>query len=84
MSNSNPIGESSENIMEVLANISKQVAEMIGRMGGMEERLIRVESENRRIKHQSKNEDIKRTLVHSSTLTPEQAYNLCSPPQSRN
>ena len=48
MSNANPIGEISENIMEVLANISKKVAEMNGRMGVMEERLIRVENENRR------------------------------------
>ena len=48
MSNTNPIGERSKNIMEVLANISKKVAEMNGRMGVMEERLIRVENENRR------------------------------------
>ncbi|KAK6803010.1 hypothetical protein RDI58_000794 [Solanum bulbocastanum] len=38
MSNTSPIGQSSENIMEVLVNISNQVAEMNGRMGGIEER----------------------------------------------
>ena len=76
MSNTSPIRESLENIMEVLAHISKQVAEMNGRRGGMEERLVRVENENRRKAIQSKNEDIRRTSVHSTTLTPEQAHNL--------
>ena len=45
MSNTSPILESSENIMEAPTNISKQIAEMNGRMGGMEERLVRVEDE---------------------------------------
>ncbi|XP_049349488.1 uncharacterized protein LOC125814082 [Solanum verrucosum] len=82
MSNS-PIGKSSENIMEVLANISKQVAEMNGRMGGMEERLVRVENENRRKAIQPEYEEIRRASVHSTTLALGQAHNLCSPPQSR-
>ncbi|KAH0705915.1 hypothetical protein KY285_012228 [Solanum tuberosum] len=83
MSNTSPIGESLENIMEVLANISKQVAEMNGRMGGMEKRLVRVENENRRKAIQPEYEEIRRASVHSSTLAPGQAHNLCSPPQNR-
>ncbi|KAG5632155.1 hypothetical protein H5410_003872 [Solanum commersonii] len=69
--------------MEVLANIFKQVAEMNGRMGGMEERLVQVENENRRKAIQPEYEEIRRASVHSTTLTPGQAHNLCSPPQSR-
>ena len=57
MANTNPIEESSENIMEVLANMSKQVAEMNRRMGG-----------SKSIKPE--NEEIRRTSVHSTTLTP--------------
>ncbi|KAG5599278.1 hypothetical protein H5410_030648 [Solanum commersonii] len=46
--------------MEVLTNISKQVAEMNERMGGMEERLVRVENENRRKAIQPKYDEIRR------------------------
>uniref|UniRef100_M1DGI0 Uncharacterized protein n=1 Tax=Solanum tuberosum TaxID=4113 RepID=M1DGI0_SOLTU len=82
MSNTSPIGEGSENIMEVLANISKQVAEMNGRMGGMEERLVRVENENRRKAIQPEYDEIRRASVHSTALALGQAHNLCYPPQS--
>ncbi|KAH0773695.1 hypothetical protein KY290_010832 [Solanum tuberosum] len=83
MSNTSPIGEGSENIMEVLSNISKQVAEMNGRMGGMEERLVRVENENRRKAIQPEYDEIRKASVHSTTLASGQAHNLCSPPQSQ-
>ena len=56
---------------------------MNGRMGGMEERLVRLENENRSKAIQTNNEEIIRTLMHSTTLTQEQAHNLCFPPQSR-
>ncbi|KAH0722539.1 hypothetical protein KY290_005194 [Solanum tuberosum] len=69
--------------MEVLAIISKQVAEMNRRMGGMEERLVQVENENRRKEIQPEYEEIRRASVHSTTLAPRQAHNQCSPPQSR-
>ena len=51
-------------------------------MGGMKESLIRLENENRRKAIQPENEEIRRTSVHSTTLTPEQAHNICSRPQS--
>ncbi|KAG5594758.1 hypothetical protein H5410_035990 [Solanum commersonii] len=76
-------GKCAENIMEILANISKQVAEMNGRMGGMEERLVRVENKNRRKAIQPEYDDIRRASVRSTTLASGQAHNLCSPPQSQ-
>ncbi|KAG5599248.1 hypothetical protein H5410_030618 [Solanum commersonii] len=76
MSNTSPIGE-------VLANISKQVVEMNGKIGGMEERLVRVENENRRNAIQPEYDEIRRASVHSTTLASVQADNLCSPPQSQ-
>ena len=69
--------------MEVLANIYKKISEINGRMGGVEERLVRVENENRRKVIKPENEEIRRTSVHFTTLTQEKAHNLCSPPQSR-
>ncbi|KAH0652675.1 hypothetical protein KY289_030353 [Solanum tuberosum] len=77
------IGEGSENILEVLANISNQVLEMNGRMGGMEETIVRVETENRWKDIQPEYNEIRRAMVHSTTLSPGQAHNLCSPSQSR-
>ncbi|KAG5619844.1 hypothetical protein H5410_005062 [Solanum commersonii] len=62
MSNTSPIGEGSKNIMEVLTNISKKVAEMNGRMGGIEERLVRVENENRRKSIRPEYDEIRRAL----------------------
>ena len=46
MSNTIQIREDSKNIMETLAYFSKQIAKMNGRMGGLEERLVRVENVN--------------------------------------
>ena len=72
ISSTSPIGESS--IIEVLANLSKKIAEMNGRMQAMEKMLVRIENENRWKAIQPKFEEIRRTSVHSTTLTPEQSY----------
>ncbi|KAG5631301.1 hypothetical protein H5410_003018 [Solanum commersonii] len=64
--------------MEVLANISKQVAEMDGRMGGTEERLVRVENENRRKAIQPEYDEIRRASMQPPPFLPRQAHNIYS------
>ena len=83
MSNASPSGEASNPIMEALTHLTKQIAEMSGRMGGMEERLVRVE---RGKSLQIENEEMRRASVQSTTITPGQAHELCYPPphQTRN
>lgn len=81
---SNQGGEDSTNLVESIADIARQLAEMNGKLGGMEERLIRVEGVSNGGSPQATGSDKgKRSMEQSLTNTPGQAHNMCHLPLTR-